>query len=258
MGSRVITAHHLGEGTDVADQREAVAPLLAASARRPAAVIIGACAAVTVLIGALTWHGSRPGSLDQAVDSWIRGHLGMHVHALSLLEDLGSPVQVTVATVVIVLACLAARRLNGALLAGISVLVASGLTELVLKPFFGRTLDGALVYPSGHTCGAFTLAAIIAVLLLSPPRPARVVVVVIAGLAACSVAVAMIGLGYHYFTDTVGGAAVGVGVVLATTFPLDMQGTRRLLRIASASPQQPAKPDSGQDSLGVKILRGRS
>jgi membrane-associated phospholipid phosphatase len=38
---------------------------------------------------------------------------------------------------------------------------------------------------------------------------------------AGAVALALVGKGAHYFTDTVGGAAVGTAVVLATAFFLD-------------------------------------
>ena len=71
-------------------------------------------------------------------------------------------------TLVIMLACLAARRVNGAVLTAVSVVVSVVATEFVLKPIFGRTLGGALVYPSGHAGRAFTLAAVIVVLLLNP------------------------------------------------------------------------------------------
>jgi membrane-associated phospholipid phosphatase len=39
----------------------------------------------------------------------------------------------------------------------------------------------------------------------------------------------MIGLDFHYFTDTIGGAAVGIGVVLGTAFLLDVAVVRRWL-----------------------------
>jgi membrane-associated phospholipid phosphatase len=55
-------------------------------------------------------------------------------------------------------------------------------------------------------------------------------------LAACAVAVALVGLGHHYFTDTVGGAAVGTAVVLATALVLD--------RLAPEAPRDRARlPD---------------
>jgi membrane-associated phospholipid phosphatase len=77
----------------------------------------------------------------------------------------------------------------------------------LMKPLFGRTKEGALAYPSGHT----TLAVVVMCLL-----------VVLAGAAAWAVAcavlagvLAMLGQSftYHYFTDTIGGVLLGTAVV---------------------------------------------
>jgi membrane-associated phospholipid phosphatase len=220
------------DGARVGDQPGLTArPLLPPGARRPAAVIAVCCALITLVIGILVTRAAHPDALDRSVDAWIRARVAGHVRALTLVEDLAEPAQVAVVTALIVLACLAARRVKGALLAAISVLLAAGLTEFVLKPLFDRHLNGYLVYPSGHTCRIFTLAAVLTVLALNPPRrrPPRVVKIAIAvagALAGTAVAVAMIGLGYHYFTDTIGGAALGIGVVAATTFLLDRYVSR--------------------------------
>ena len=45
----------------------------------------------------------------------------------------------------------------------------------------------------------------------------------------------MIGLDYHYFTDTVAGAAIGIAVVLSTALSLDVLTMRRRLRRQRAS-----------------------
>ena len=49
---------------------------------------------------------------------------------------------------------------------------------------------------------------------------------------ACVVSTAMIALGFHYFTDTIAGAAVGAGTVVATALVLDLPGPRRWLAAA--------------------------
>jgi hypothetical protein len=56
------------------------------------------------------------------------------------------------------------------------------------------------------------------------PAAARVLLALAAYLVAAAVAVALIGLGAHYFTDTVAGAAVGTAIVLVTAFILDWLG----------------------------------
>ena len=78
-------------------------------------------------------------------------------------------------------------------------------------------------------------AAAMAVVLLAPrsgrPHPAvRIAVIAAAVVVASAVGIAMIGLHYHYFTDTVAGAAVGIGVVIGVAFLLDLPVARRWLR----------------------------
>lgn len=210
-----------------------VPPLLPQRARRPAAVLVACCAAL-IAIGAVAAAGrSQASGPDDAVDSWIVGHLGGHLSALQVVVDLGDAIATSVLTAALVIGCLLARRINGALLALISAVLASGLTELVLKPIVHETIGSppALSYPSGHTTNVVTLAAVVVVLLLNPPhgRPpfaARVAVAVMVALIACAVAVSLIAIHWHYFTDTVAGAAVGVAVVLLTAFGLDIHRVR--------------------------------
>jgi membrane-associated phospholipid phosphatase len=203
-------------------------------ARRPAAVIAGCCAVIVLVLAVLVAHTSGPDALDRAVDSWLRARLGGHQRLLTLLMDPGEPVQSIILTAVVAAACLAARRIEGAALTVVSALLASGIAELILKPIVHRTLGTFVVYPSGHTCRAFMLAAVIVVLMISAPRrPVRTGVAVAVGailfLAGCAVGVAVICLNFHYFTDTVGGAALGVCVVIGTAFVLDLPGIRARL-----------------------------
>jgi membrane-associated phospholipid phosphatase len=134
--------------------------------------------------------------------------------------------QVTVMAAVLALACVAVRRWRGAVLVAVAVPAAGALTEFLLKPFVGRLLSGYLSYPSGHTTGVIALAVTFAVLLADPTRPrlpaaVRLLLAALAVLAAGAVALAVVGLGLHYFTDTVGGAATGTAVVLLTALIID-------------------------------------
>jgi membrane-associated phospholipid phosphatase len=76
-----------------------------------------------------------------------------------------------------------------------------------LKPLFGRELDGAWAYPSGHTA---TMVVVIGMAVL------------VAGATMWAVpAAVMFGLlgiigqavGYHYFTDTIGALLLGSVIV---------------------------------------------
>jgi membrane-associated phospholipid phosphatase len=228
-----------GRRTDHLRRGEAP-PLLPPAARLPAGALVAVCTAVTAALGAWTAGQAGPGWLDAAVDGRLRAALGGHPGLLHKVAMLGAPVPVNVIAAALVLACLAARRWRGAVLVAVAVPAAEALTELALKPIFGRTLAGALSFPSGHVTGIGAIAAGVCVLLAARRRrvgvAVRVLAAVCAVLAAASVAVALIGLGAHYFTDTVGGAAVGTAVVLATALMLDRAGLpERLLR-----PRRPA------------------
>jgi membrane-associated phospholipid phosphatase len=218
--------HHPG-------QRQYPAPLLPPGARRPAAILAAGCLVLVVALGIIYAHQGHGGAIDQAVDSWVIG-LRVPRHTQSLVSRIGGVQAITLLTTALGLACLAARRVAGTVLAVAGVALASVLTESVLKPLVDRTYTGFLSYPSGHTTGVFALATVIAVVLLAPrsgrPRPAvRVAAVVAAALIASSVGLAMVGQRFHYFTDTIAGAAVGIGVVIGVAFLLDLPVLRRWL-----------------------------
>src|SRR5262245_54573909 len=193
-------------------------------------------------------HQARADWLDHGVDAQIIAWLGGHRGLLLWLAAPGSLIPVGVLCVAIIAACLLAGRLNGAVLAASAVPVAVGLDEVLLKPLVDRTYMGNVVYPSGHSTAVFTLAATVTVLLLNPPQPARaaalrVLIPVAAYALGVVVAVAVIGLHWHYFTDTVAGAAVAIGTVCGLALLLDRPAARRWL--AWASRQPPAQERRG-------------
>jgi membrane-associated phospholipid phosphatase len=80
-----------------------------------------------------------------------------------------------------------------------------------------------------------TLATVLGVLLHDPARRAgtrriRAALVVAACVITAVVAAGVIGLRWHYFTDTVGGVALGAGTVLALAFLIDLT-PRLMLRL---------------------------
>jgi membrane-associated phospholipid phosphatase len=134
---------------------------------------------------------------------------------------------------VIVVACLLTGRLNGAVLAAAAVPAAVGLNDGLLKPLVHRTYLGVLTYPSGHTTTMFALAATVTVLLIPPQaaraRAPRLLIPAAAYVLGGVVAVGVIGLRWHYFTDTVAGAALGIGTVCGLALLLDLSVVRRWL-----------------------------
>jgi membrane-associated phospholipid phosphatase len=198
---------------------------------RPAAVVLLAgCAAVTAVLGVHYAGGTQAGWLDSIVDPRFAAEQSRFYVLLPRLEDLGTLGPVTLMTLALILACLATRRWSGAILAVIAEPAAVCLTEYVLKPAIGRVAEGWLSFPSGHATSMFGLAAICTVLLTGPdrglPRALRWLLILAAFAVAAAVAAAMVAIGAHYFTDVIGGAAVGIGVVLACALTLDLIASR--------------------------------
>jgi membrane-associated phospholipid phosphatase len=215
-------------------------PLLDPLARVQAGVLLACCATLVAVLGVLFAHQTTPDGLDHAIDApviaWLRGHPGL---ALRLAAP-GSLLPAAALSAVFVIACLLAGRLNGAVLAAAAVPAAVGLNDGLCKPLVDRTYLGALTYPSGHTATMFALAATVAVLLFSPPRPARaralrVVIPALVCVLGVVVAVGVMGLRWHYFTDTVAGAAVGIGTVCALALVLDLPTRRRRPSVTDVS-----------------------
>jgi membrane-associated phospholipid phosphatase len=213
-------------------------PLLASSARTRAGALLACCAIFVAVLGVLFAHQAKADWLDHAVDSPIITLFGGHPGLAVRLAAPGSPIPAAVLSAAIVVTCLLTGRLNGAMLAAAAVPAAVGLNEGLLKPLVHRTYLGNVVYPSGHTTAMFALAATVTVLLLIPPQPGKTgVLSILIPAAACVlggvVATAVIGLRWHYFTDTVAGAAVGIGTVCGLALILDLPAVRRWLVRAS-------------------------
>lgn len=212
------------------------AALLPAAARSIAAAVAVVCLAVTAFLGVWVTYQKNPDWLDATVGAKAHAVLGGHQWLLTLLIWPGGPGPVTVMAVALALACLARRRYREAALVAISVPAASMITELVLKPLIGRLMWSTLSFPSGHTTSVFALAAVLTVLLIGRPgvglpRAVRAAIALTAALVAALVAFALVAEGVHYFTDTVAGAAVGIGTVLVTALLLDLlwPATQRFL-----------------------------
>lgn len=201
-------------------------PLLAASARPRVGLLLAGCVILVAALGALFARQATADLFDRAVDSAIIGWFGGH-HGLALwLATPGTTIPAAGLTAIMVVACLVTGRLNGAALAALAVPVALVLNEYLLKPLVHRTYLDQVVFPSGHTATIFALAATVTVLLLGPSaprrgRPLRVAAVAVLWLLGVVVIIGVIAVRFHYFTDTVAGAAVGVGTVCGLALLLD-------------------------------------
>jgi undecaprenyl-diphosphatase len=199
-------------------------PLL--QGRRLIAVIIGLAAVGVAALGAHYADESRPGRIDSAIDARVRHKLRGHLRFLHHLVALADPISVVVGCAVLAVLFVWANRRRTALLAVLGPALAAGVAEFVLKPLINRRINDALSFPSGHTTAAVSVAIVIVLALLGPSRPRwpvalRYALSVAALLGAAAVATALVGSGYHYSTDTLGGFCVAVGVVLAVAWTID-------------------------------------
>lgn len=242
MGGRTSAPAVKGPG------RSAASPLLPAAERPLAVAIAVVCVLVTAVQAVWIRHGMETGWLDTAIDTKVQASLSAHPLLLDVLVWPGEPLPVTGMAAAAVLACALRRRYREAAFVAISVPLATAITELVVKPVFGRTSWGD-PFPSGHVSSAVALATAVAVLLARTPagmgRPRRLVLAFTVFLIAAAVAVGVIGARMHHFSDTVGGTAVGIGTVLVTALALDFLSRWRSQRrdeVPGAQPLHQARP----------------
>jgi len=218
--------------------------LLAGRARPLAGGLLAGCVLFVAVFGIVVAGQSTADRVDRAVDTPLLAWFTSHQALALWMAYPATLVPAGAVSLIAALACLARGWLRGAVLALLAVPVASGLNDALLKPLFHRTYGGALTYPSGHTSAIAALASALTVLLLlaprrspaplpaPPPRPAlaaalRWAIPAVAWLAVVVVAIGVNGLRWHYFTDTLGGAALGTGSVCALVLLLDISWPRR-------------------------------
>jgi membrane-associated phospholipid phosphatase len=181
---------------------------------------------VIAIQGVWIRHGMDTSWVDATVNAKVLAGLGGHPRLLAMLIWPGERVPFTAMTAALALVCILRRRYAGAALVVISVPLAVAVTELVLKRFCGTSWGNP--YPSGHVTSVVALATALTVLIARVPRRRRLVLACTAFLVAGAVAVGVIGANMHHFSDTIGGAAVGIGTVLLTALILDLLfSTRR-------------------------------
>jgi membrane-associated phospholipid phosphatase len=188
-------------------------------------------AIIVVVLGLIFARQTTADPVDRAIDAPVITALAGHPGLASWLAAPGSTVPAAVLSGVIVVVCLRTGQLNRVVLAAAAVPAAVAVNDGLCKPLFHRTYLGAVSYPSGHTATMFALAATLAVLLHArarhaEARPLRILIPVAASVLGGIVAVGVIGLRWHYFTDTVAGAAVGIGTVCALALLLDLPAWR--------------------------------
>jgi membrane-associated phospholipid phosphatase len=190
--------------------------------RLAAVVVVVACVITVGVLGAVFYHGSTPDALDRTVFRLVWPHRV----GLDPLVILGDTVPMALLTAALCYCCLALRRYAGAIMVALAVPVAAGVTEL-LKHVIHRIYIDFLSFPSGHATATFALITCIAVLLIDPPATRapvsmRIVLAALSAGLGVMVALGLVAARFHYVTDTIAGAAVGIGITLTIALVLDL------------------------------------
>jgi membrane-associated phospholipid phosphatase len=199
-------------------------PLLA---RRGLAVVIAIGAVLaTAALGVRYAHTRAPGRFDRHVDAAIQRRVDGHPHLVVHVVDLANPGSIVVICALLCALFLLLNRTRLAVLAVLGPGLAGGVVDLVLKPLFDRHIETSLSFPSGHTAATASLALVVICAMVGPGRLLWPVGLrwLIAAAAAASVpiiAIALVGGGYHYATDTIGGLLVAIACVLSVALVID-------------------------------------
>jgi membrane-associated phospholipid phosphatase len=171
-------------------------------------VVAGVCAlvcAVVVLAMGLGFAGDHAGS---GVDDVASAAVGGWPHGVLRVLVLPTEPYVLLPVLALVVAwCLRRSRPGDAVFAVLGPAVAVALNTWALKPLFDRWKGDTLVYPSGHTVSL--VATLVVVFVLVGGR-GRVVTAGLGVVLVLAAAAGMVGLGYHYLTDVVGGVFFAV------------------------------------------------
>jgi len=200
-------------------------PLLA---RRGLAAVMIVCAALgAAALGVRYARTHTPGRLDRHLDDEIQRRVAGHSGLLLRVIDLADPGSVIVFCALLCALFLLMNRSRLAVLAVLGPALAGGLVDLVLKPLFDRHLGSTLSFPSGHTAATTSLALVVIMAMIGPSRlPWPVVFRWLIALAATAavpvIAIALVGGGYHYATDTFGGLLVAIACVLSVALVIDV------------------------------------
>lgn len=229
-------------------------PLIPAPLRSMAFGALGVCAVVFVVLAVRFAGTSAPGRFDRAVDNRLMLHVGgfqlgfAHLRLADVLVNLGNPWLIGMMSLVIASLMFGLRRWRAALLALLAAPVAGVCTEWLFKPLVDRRLFASgFAFPSGHTTGAFSVAFLIALLMLGDQVPRlsramRILASAVALVLALGTAVGLVASHYHYTTDTIGGACVALVVVGGLAVVIDAVASRLSVR-------RPARPLENRSEL---------
>jgi membrane-associated phospholipid phosphatase len=174
------------------------------------------CFLTAVLVWVLAFRVELGGELDGEILSQFTGRYGQGYTPASTIASLCDPVPFALFLLALGVAGAVAGRRRDALF-GIGAALAAAVTSQLLKPVLAEGRDEShlprpdavhvsdAAWPSGHSTAAVSLALVL--VLLAPPGRRLLALGLGAGFAV-AVAGSMLVLGWHYPSDTLGGAAV--------------------------------------------------
>lgn len=193
--------------------------------------LVAGCLACALALALLAWaafHAEAVRHLDTRVLAHASaGRFGPLGNLAGPVADLGNPLPQALVLGAGLGVALNAGRPEAAL-AGVVLVAGADLTTLLLKHALAAPRHDALLgwyqvgedsFPSGHATAAFATAA--AWLVFVPPGW-RKSTAVVAGIAACAVAAAVVVLRHHFPSDALGGLLVAAAWTCAVCAVLQM------------------------------------
>lgn len=207
------------------------------SLRRSVGFFAVFAALVVVILGLLYAGDSAPSRIDVATQSVVESL--PRAHALALVVDFaGEPIGRAILVLGLVAVCLLWRASRLAVVAALAP-AAAGFSTSLLKPLFGRTINGGfLAYPSGHTAVAtalmFTFVLLIAVRFRLAGWSFFTLMIATTVATGATMGWSQVVLGSHYPTDALGGMCCALVIVPATAWVSDRVAGARAARSAGA------------------------
>jgi membrane-associated phospholipid phosphatase len=185
---------------------------------RRLAVAAVLCAVAALALGLHYAGDVGPRGFDASIKTAVDAHLADSRDFLTFLVLSTQPYVLVPVILLVAAVCLAVRRRRDALLTVAGPAIAISINTWALKPLFDREATGpgvanTLAYPSGHTVSLVSTLVVLA--LLARPGVATAVTTVMGAVLLAAAGLGMIGLGYHYFTDIVGGTLFAIAEVFA-------------------------------------------
>ncbi|GAA4586774.1 phosphatase PAP2 family protein [Planotetraspora phitsanulokensis] len=180
----------------------------------------GAAVTATATLGLGLWVAGdqRPGPFEGGLQRWIIEEFSRDGLLLRLFLLPTEPYVLIPLIALMTFVCAARRRWDAVALCLAGTLLPVALNTWVLKPLFDRPLNGYLAYPSGHTVSLVATLTVLTV--LARAGTARAVTAAVAVVVTVTAGIGLVGSGYHYPVDVIGGACFAVAAVLTVSILL--------------------------------------